>query len=617
MADLNDVDAGSVILQRERHNQYFSLLHEVSLSLLKRLDISELLDHIVTKMAVLVGTRHGFIYLLNAPKKEMEMKFGSGDCESFVGKKIGLGEGLAGKVWQYGRLLAINDYAVWEERIHGAQYDKFHGGVAVPLKSEDDIVGIIGFFHTECRHVFGTEEIYIIERLAELASIALNNAKLYTRLQKELQVRKQIELALKESEELFRIIVENNVFGISVLSPQMEILSANALMKRLYPNLEISQKPVCYKSDGTCEKECLGCMRKETLMDGKIHEWVTSAKINGELKYFRMIAKPILNGQEVTAIIEMAEDITARRIAETELQEKNHRLNDALESLKQIQVQMIQREKLAGIGQLAAGVAHEINNPLGFVSSNFETLKKYVTRFQELLTAYRQFKQEVAKVGNIGLSNLISELDSLEKNKKISLIMSDLPGLFADTGNGLERVSEIVIGLRNFSRIDAQGDFGEYDLNSGIKSSLLVARNEIKYYANVEEDLGDIPMIEAISGQMNQVLLNIIVNVAQAIKYKELKEPGLIKVKTWNDDAYVYCGVGDNGVGMTKNHLDRIFEPFFTTKPVGQGTGLGLSISYDIVVNKHGGSINVRSELGIGTALQLKLPIKHTADSGA
>lgn len=610
----NKTDTKAKISITERQKQYFSLLHEVSLSLINRLDPSELLDQIVTRAATLVGTRHGFVFLSSSSKKEMEMKFGIGECKSFVGLKMHLGEGVTGKVWKTGRSLVVDDYSRWTERIPGEQYAVFRGAIAIPLKSNANIVGVIGFFHTESSKRFGEEEVNILERLAELASIALNNARLYTRQQKELQIRKQIELALKGSEELFRSIVENISFGISVLNPKMEILSANALMKKWYPDLEISQKPICYKtySASPCEKECLGCMRKETLMDGKIHEWITSTNIDGDKKYFRIIATPLLNKQEeVTAIIEIAEDITARRKVETEIQEKNDKLKEALESLKQIQVQMIQGEKLAGIGQLAAGVAHEINNPLGFVSSNFETLKKYVTRFQDLLMAYRQLKQQLAEGNTDQLNQLVSDLNSLEREKKINLILEDLPGLFDDTGNGLQRVSEIVTGLRNFSRIDAQSDFAEFDLNSGIKSSLLVARNEIKYYANVEEDLAGIPMIEVISGQINQVLLNIIVNAAQAIKYKELKDPGLIRIKTWSDDTHVYCEVEDNGIGMTKKTLDRVFEPFFTTKPVGQGTGLGLSVSYDIVVNKHGGHINAHSELGVGTALLLKLPIKQ------
>lgn len=605
-------------LTEERQQQYLSLLHEISLSLVNRLDSAELLDQIVTRAANLVGTGHGFILLLDASKREMEMKFGIGLCKSFVGLKMRLGEGLSGKVWQMGTSFSIANYSEWEGRLPDDQYSVFRGAIAIPLKSDTSVIGVIGFFHTDSIKGFGKEEINILERLAELASIALNNAKLYTKLQKELQIRKQIELALKESEEMFRSVIENISFGISVLSPQMEILSVNPQMRKWYPNLDVAKHPFCYKTCNTphCEKECQGCMIKETLMDGNVHEWVTNTEMGGDIKNFRIIASPIINKRdEVTAVIEIVEDITERRKAEIELQEKNGKLKEALESIKQIQVQMIQREKLAGIGQLAAGVAHEINNPLGFVSSNFETLKKYVHRFQELLVVYRQMKQ-MAEEGNVEkLSALVSELNCLEKEKKINLILDDLPELFDDTSNGLQRVSEIVIGLRNFSRIDAQSEFTEYDLNSGIKSTLLVARNEIKYYANVEEELANIPVIDAISGQINQVLLNIIVNAAQAIKYKELAEPGLILIKTRSDHAYVYCEIKDNGVGMTKNNLDRIFEPFFTTKPVGQGTGLGLSISYDIVVNKHGGNISARTELGVGTAVLLKLPIKQGGES--
>lgn len=157
--------------------------------------------------------------------------------------------------------------------------------------------------------------------------------------------------------------------------------------------------------------------------------------------------------------------------------------------------------------------------------------------------------------------------------------------------------------------MDKSSEFESYDLNTGIKNTLIIAKNEIKYVAEIEMDLGELPEIQASSGQINQVLLNIIINAAYAIKEKQIDKLGLIKISSYHDDQFVFCSIQDNGFGMNEETLQRIFNAFFTTKPMGQGTGLGLSISYDIIVNKHSGDISVSSEKGIGTTFIIKLPL--------
>ena len=172
----------------------------------------------------------------------------------------------------------------------------------------------------------------------------------------------------------------------------------------------------------------------------------------------------------------------------------------------------------------------------------------------------------------------------------------------------MTRVGDIVKALRMFSRIDKQGAREDYDLNEGVRNSLIVARNEIKYIAEIREELAEIPLVSAIGGQINQVLLNLILNAAYAIKEKGLPELGLITVRTYLTDGTVCCSIQDNGKGIPAEIQKDIFNPFFTTKPVGQGTGLGLSISYDIIVNKHQGKINFSSIEGEGTTFFIQLP---------
>lgn len=279
--------------------------------------------------------------------------------------------------------------------------------------------------------------------------------------------------------------------------------------------------------------------------------------------------------------------------------------------LKQTQLQLIQQEKFAGIGHLAAGIAHEINNPLGFVLSNFETLSNYAKVYKMIIDEYRELKEDLSEINIDKLQDKLSRIKSLEEENNLDFITEDLDELISDSCEGLDRISKIVTSLRLFSRIDQQNEFEEYDINEGISNTIIIARNEIKYHAEVEENFDDVPSIKAFSSQINQVLLNIIVNAAHAIKYRSCDEFGKITINTYTDNDYVYCEIIDTGIGISQDNLKSIFNPFFTTKPEGEGTGLGLSICYDIVVNKHGGELLVDSIEGIGTKFTMKLPIKQ------
>jgi signal transduction histidine kinase len=181
--------------------------------------------------------------------------------------------------------------------------------------------------------------------------------------------------------------------------------------------------------------------------------------------------------------------------------------------------------------------------------------------------------------------------------------------LFEESKEGLARVTKIVQNLRDFSRVDQAEAFDEYDLNHGIEATLVVARNAIKYHADVVTEFADIPHVPCNASQINQVFLNILVNAAQAIESQHRETNGSIKIKTYSDDTHVICKIVDDGPGIPANVIEKIFDPFFTTKPVGKGTGLGLSVSYDIIVRKHKGVLLVKSEIGKGTEFTIKLPI--------
>jgi signal transduction histidine kinase len=299
----------------------------------------------------------------------------------------------------------------------------------------------------------------------------------------------------------------------------------------------------------------------------------------------------------ITAINGVFKDITDRIESQIDLWRANVDLNDANEKLKSSQQQLVQQEKMASIGQLAAGVAHEINNPLGFVYSNHDTLKRYIDR----TLAY--------------ISDLEASVpDSADRRKaaKIQSVLDDLPQLLAESDEGYRRITKIVQSLKDFSRVDAQGTWASVDLNKAIDDTLTVARNSWKYVADVKTDFQLNALTECVIDQLNQVFLNLVVNSAQAIaEHPKPGVPGIIQVRTEQVGDSACIVIEDNGPGVPDGLKNRILEPFFTTKPVGKGTGLGLSIAYDTVVKKHHGTIQILdSSLG-GARFVVTIPLNQ------
>ncbi len=277
------------------------------------------------------------------------------------------------------------------------------------------------------------------------------------------------------------------------------------------------------------------------------------------------------------------------------------RMNEALE---EAQDQVIQAEKLASIGQIAAGVAHEINNPVAFVLSNLGTLESYVDTLFALTDAC------VAAVQALPVSDPLPEAlahaRAVREATDVEFLRTDIAALVAESHDGLARVKGIVQDLKTFSRGSGDESWEFLDVRAALESTLNIVRNEIKYKAQIETRYGDLPEIECLPSRLNQVFLNLLVNAGQAIDGK-----GSIVIATGMRSQEAWISVEDTGCGIPKEHLNRIFEPFFTTKPVGQGTGLGLSVSYSIV-HKHGGRIEVDSEVGRGTRFTIFLPLRQT-----
>jgi len=301
------------------------------------------------------------------------------------------------------------------------------------------------------------------------------------------------------------------------------------------------------------------------------------------------------------------EDEVAHRTAE--LRDANERLaaehkeiEALLKKMEEAQSQLMQSEKIAAIGQLAAGVAHEINNPIGFITSNLGTLKGYVESLLALIDSYETCEREM------GIHS--EQIGAAKREIDFDYLRQDVVALLAESRDGLERVKKIVQDLKDFSHVD-QPEWQEADLNAGLESTLNVVSNELKYKADVVRQYGELPPIRCLPGQLNQVFMNLLVNAAQAID-----RHGTITVRSGREGDWVWVEVADTGHGMTPAVQKRVFEPFFTTKPVGKGTGLGLSLAYDIVVKKHGGQFDLASEPGKGSTFRVWLPIDEGSVPG-
>ncbi|OEY66572.1 ATP-binding protein [Marinobacter sp. X15-166B] len=265
------------------------------------------------------------------------------------------------------------------------------------------------------------------------------------------------------------------------------------------------------------------------------------------------------------------------------------------EQLERVNRQLLQSEKMAAIGQLAAGVAHEINNPIGYVYSNLQSLDRYLVDMFRLTDA-------------IGSASTQEELEELKQSIDYEFLRGDLEDLVAESREGIERVKTIITTLMDFTHADEE-EFKLADIHWGINTTLSVINNEIKYKAEVVKDFGDLPLVSCIISQINQVILNLLANAAHSIEGF-----GKIIVRTRHESNYVVIDVEDTGKGISQEHINKVFDPFFTTKPIGEGTGLGLSLSFSIV-EKHNGRIDVTSTPGKGTCFRIILPI-GTSDTG-
>ncbi len=332
---------------------------------------------------------------------------------------------------------------------------------------------------------------------------------------------------------------------------------------------------------------------------------------DGEVRHILSRARLVWDSAgRVVRVYGANQDITERKLAEEmlqnllwELESKNSELEAAYAELKTSHRQILQQEKMASIGQLAAGVAHEINNPMAFIMSNLLSLQKYVGKLLQFITVQSEGIETLSHSDNGSAESAYARVAESRQSLKIDYVVEDSRSLLTESLEGADRVKRIVQDLKSFSRVDGT-EIAPADINKILDSTINIVWNEIKHKATLKKEYEDIPLVHCNHGQLSQVFMNILVNAAQA-----MTDFGEITVKTRRDGPCVRVAVSDTGTGITEDKIGRIFEPFYTTKEIGQGTGLGLSIAYDIV-KKHHGDIEAVSEVGKGTTFLVTIPIE-------
>ena len=440
-------------------------------------------------------------------------------------------------------------------------------------------------------------------------------------LARDIRNERKIEDALEQTLSQLKATLESTGNGILVIDWQGKIASMNRQFSKMW---NIPEDLLLAHDDAAILALIISQVVETDLCLARLQAIVDRLEAedifrlnNGRI--FELKSRPQFLGEHIIGRVFGFSDITERTLAAEALLESRDKLEERvrertadlqaanellhtektrqeelIKKLEEAQNQLLQSEKMASIGLLAAGVAHEINNPVGFVSSNLSTLQRYINDLLRLITAYECVEESLVDSALEGINLLKKEVDA-------TFLREDIGSLLTESLDGLQRVKRIVLDLKNFSHVD-QAEKEWAIVETGLDSTLNVVWNELKYKAKVVKEYGNTPQIECLPSQLNQVFMNLLVNAAHAID-----ETGLITIRTGSNDDHVWVEVEDSGRGIPPENLGRIFEPFFTTKPVGKGTGLGLSLSYGIV-KKHGGHIEVSSQINKGTTFRVVLP---------
>ncbi len=471
---------------------------------------------------------------------------------------------------------------------------------------QTDLIGLVYLENDSVPGMFTQERVTFLNLVIAQAVLSLENARYCERLEKENN---------RLSAEHGELVFQRNLLRTLAETFPHHIYAKDTQTRFIYANMAVAQgmgvkgpDELMGKTDFSFYPEKCAAQyyqNEQAIMESGQpsihHEEELNYLLADDVAWMLTTKVPLRDDDgKVVGIFGINYNITERKKMEMELISRNAELLELNARLSQAQAQLVQSEKLASIGQLAAGVAHEINNPIGFIFSNFTTLSGYLEKLFALLAAYKEAEHFINE------QTTTESLQVLSDSVDIPFLKEDIPVLMGETQEGIIRVRKIVQSLTEFARVGDHLEWRSVNLHQGIDATLNIIYSEVKYKADVIKEYGLIPEVECLPSEINQVMMNLLVNAAHAIG----EERGKITIRTSVGDGCVSVEISDTGCGVPKENLSRIFDPFFTTKPVGKGTGLGLSLSYGIV-QKHSGTLGVESEVGKGTTFRLTLPVKQ------
>ncbi len=511
--------------------------------------------------------------------------------------------------------------------IHEAEHKEFVAKmIEVQRKVKNDIgalsVDLMDYLVSWlCHHILSTDKQMALSLIngVDAAQVRIDKQEHHEIMQSNLYS------ALRESENRFKELAENisaliwitnaehvpifcNHFWFATFNLQAATLTREQWLDRIHPQDRDKVTKTYVRAAEELSK--FKIQYRVLTGDGKV-TWIYETAVlrvrkNGSFAGLMGCGMDITSQKQAEAVLarsnaQLEEDVEKRTQELIEINrtlefEKNQQL--LLNSqLKETQAHLLQSEKMASIGQLAAGVAHEINNPIGYINSNLTSLKNYIDNLLELVAIYEQ--SEAANAD----TEQMARIKDFKQKIDLEFLKTDVLDLLAESHEGATRVKKIVQDLKDFSHLDGNDDWQWVDLHVGLERTLNIVNNEIKYKAKVVKEFGALPEVRCLPHQLNQVFMNLLINAAHAIENE-----GVITLRTGTERNNAWIEISDTGKGIAPEHLSKIFDPFFTTKQVGKGTGLGLSVSYNII-KKHQGEIQLTSRIGQGTTFRIILPI--------
>jgi PAS domain S-box-containing protein len=512
------------------------------------------------------------------------------------------GKGLPGEVWESGEPFWLSDVTREPKflRTNLAMKANLHAVFGFPIiNTQKNVLGVIVFFSHEVRQ--RDEEL-----LATMTAIGCQVGQFVK--------RKQAEIALRQSEQRLRTVISSASMVLYALDRQGLFTFSDG---KGLENLGLKPQQVVGHSALEMYKDYHDVVSAiHQALAGKASDSIHD--VNGI--WFDTRHTPIFDDLgNISGIIGVALDVSdvynelrLRKKIQIQLEHQTQQLQDTLEELKHTQMQMLQSEKMSSLGQLVAGIAHEINNPVNFIYGNLTCTDEYVRDLIQLVKSYEKY-----------YPNAVPEIQRQAKDIDLDFILLDLPKTLSSMKIGAERIRGIVLSLRTFSRLD-EAECKQANIHEGIDSTLMILQHRLNQQdklvsIQVVKKYGDLSEVECYAGQLNQVFMNILANAIDALEEKRQRKNKFIPTITVQtsvvDGQWVKIAITDNGIGIPEETKKRIFDPFFTTKPVGRGTGMGMSISYQIIVEKHGGKLDCFSQLGEGTKFAIQIPYSRKSSN--